>query len=329
MAAGSRVPGIADVRDAARRLAGVAARTPLLAFDALDERAGARVLLKCEMFQPMGAFKIRGAWNLLSRLDAAARARGVVTFSSGNHAQAVALAARRLGIPATVVMPSDAPAIKIARTKAYGASVVPCDREADDREAIAAAVAARTGAAVVPPYDHADVVAGQGTVGLEIAAQCEALGIVPDAVVAPCSGGGLVAGCAVALEDAWPGIEVYAAEPEGFDDTRRSLLSGAREANPPGARSICDALLVTTPGELTFRINRRLLAGAVAVSDEEVAAAMRTAFADARLVTEPGGAAGLAAVLRRDSRFAGRTVCVVLSGGNADPALFAGILAAA
>ena len=319
MPTSDRIPSIADIRAAAARLEGVAVRTPLLEFEALNDRAGARLLLKCETFQPMRAFKIRGAWNRMSQLSGAERARGVTTFSSGNHAQAVAAAARQLGIRATIVMPSDAPRIKIDRTRAYGATVVL--RERGEREAAAAEIAARTGAVPIPPYDHADVIAGQGTVGLEIAEQCGEIGVVPTMAIVPCSGGGLVAGCAIALRDSWPDIEIYAAEPEGFDDTRRSLESGARTANPPGGASICDALLVPTPGGLTFEINRALLAGAVAVSDVEVKTAMKAALLEACLVTEPGGAAGLAAALHGKPDIAGRTVCVVLSGGNVDPAL--------
>ena len=321
-----RIPSIADIRAAAARLEGVAVRTPLLECEALNARAGARLLLKCETFQPVRAFKIRGAWNCISQLSDAERARGVTTFSSGNHAQAVAAAAHRLGIHATIVMPSDAPRIKIDRTEAYGATVVLRDRK--EREAAAAEIAARSGAVPVPPYDHADVIAGQGTVGLEIVEQCEEIGVVPNMVIVPCSGGGLVAGCAIALRDRWPDVEIYAAEPEEFDDTRQSLASGVRTANPSGGASICDALLVSTPGEMTFEINRALLAGAVAVSDVEVKAAMRAALLDACVVTEPGGAAGLAAALHGKTDVAGRTVCVVLSGGNVDPALLSELVAA-
>ncbi|MEX2455313.1 MAG: threonine/serine dehydratase [Rhodospirillaceae bacterium] len=317
------LPTIADVRAAALRLDGIALRTPLLESEAINTRAGGRVLLKCEMFQPMGAFKIRGAWNRIVRIPLDERARGVVAYSSGNHAQAVALAARTLGMPATVVMPSDAPGVKIDRTRGYGAEIVLYDRETEDREALAARIVARTGATVVPPYDHPDIVAGQGTVGLELAAQCAERGIVPDIVAVPCGGGGLVAGCAIALRDAWPDVAVYAAEPVGFDDTARSLAAGMRVANAPGAASICDALLVPTPGALTFEINRRLLSGGLVVSDDEVRSAMKAAWSDARLVVEPGGATGLAALLERRVDLRGRTACVVLSGGNAGADLFA------
>lgn len=312
---------------AATRLEGVATRTPLLEFEALNAASGGRILLKCEMFQPMGAFKIRGAWNRMSQLSDAQRRRGVVAFSSGNHAQAVALAAEKLGISATIVMPADAPGVKIDRTRAYGAEVVLYDRDNEDRESVAAEIINRTGAAIVPPYDDPDIIAGQGTVGLEIAEQCDDRDVVPDLAVIPCSGGGLVAGCAIALRDRWPEIEIYAAEPEGFDDTGRSLEAGTRLANDPGGSSICDALLVPVPGILTFELNRALLSGAYAVSDPDVRAAMKAAFTDARLVTEPGGAAALAAVLAGKPDIAGRTACVVLSGGNTDASLFAEIIA--
>ena len=315
-------PTIADVRDAARRLTGVARRTPILEFEAINRLAGLRVLLKCEMFQQMGAFKIRGAYNRIAKLSGAERAKGVVAYSSGNHAQAVAMTARDFGIPATIIMPSDAPPVKIARTKGYGAEVVLYDRYGEDREAIAARLIERTGAAVVPPYDHPDIIAGQGTIGLEIAEQCAELGFAPDAVVVPCSGGGLVAGCAIALADAAPATKVYAVEPSGFDDTARSLVSGRRERNAPGPSSICDALLVPTPGAITFEINLRLLAGGVAVSDAETMEAMAVAYESARMVVEPGGATGLAAVLQRRLPAKADTVCVVLSGGNADTDVF-------
>ena len=316
------LPCIDDVRAAAARIAGTAVRTPLLESPRLNDRIGARVLLKCEMFQPMGAFKIRGAWNRIAKLPKDERRRGVIAFSSGNHAQAVALTAQRFGIPATIVMPSNAPAVKIANTRAYGAEVTLYDRDTQDREAIADDIISKTGAALVPPYDHPDVMAGQGTLALEIVEQCGEMGLVPDVAVVPCSGGGLIAGCAIAFHDVWPDMEIHAAEPAGFNDTARSLASNARERNEPGATSICDALLVETPGELTFAINRTHLSGGADVTDGEVMGAMRTVFEDARLVVEPGGAAGLAAVLHRKIDVADRTVCVVLSGGNVDAALF-------
>jgi threonine dehydratase len=321
-----RHPAVEDIRSAAERLKGIAVRTPLLESEKLNSRLGARVLLKCEMFQPVGAFKIRGAWNLISRLTERERANGVVAFSSGNHAQAVAWAARRFDIPSTIVMPSDAPSIKIENTRALGADVVLYDRNAEDRENITRQIVDRTGAVIVPPYDHPEIIAGQGTVGLEICEQCDEYGTSPDLVVVPCSGGGLVAGCSISLKDRFPDVDVYAAEPEMFDDTARSLAAGKRLRNPPGSASICDALLVPTPGELTFEINRKNLSGAVAVTDQDIRKAVWAAFMDARLVVEPGGAAGLAAALAGHLDIEDRTVCIVLSGGNIDAALLADIL---
>ena len=326
MDATDRLPDIGDIAAAARRLEGVAIRTPLLESERLNERAGARVFLKCEMFQPVGAFKIRGAWNIISQIPAGSVGNGVVAFSSGNHAQAVAWAARRMGTSATIVMPSDAPAVKVDNTKALGADVVLYDRASGDREAIAADISDRTGATIVPPFDHPAIIAGQGTVGLELMQQLEEAGAATDAVIVPCSGGGLVSGCAIAVKDRAPEVSVLAAEPANFDDTARSLAAGVRISNPPGHASICDALLVPTPGEMTFDIMRRTLAGGVVVTDDEVRDAVRAAFLDARVVVEPGGAAGLAAVLSGRLPQPVETVCVVLSGGNVDRDLFREIL---
>lgn len=310
---------LADVRAAAERLRGVAVRTPLLRDTPLDRLVGARLLIKAEPLQRTGSFKLRGAYNAIAATDAPS----IVAWSSGNHAQGVAAAAALLGRRATIVMPADAPRIKVERTRALGAEIVLYDRMRESREAIGAAIAERTGAAVVRPYDDARVIAGQGTVGLEIVEQAAEAGLLPDMVVIPCGGGGLVAGCAVGLHGLLPGLRVWAAEPEGHDDTARSLARGERLANPPGVRSICDALLAPEPGVLTFAINRALLAGGLVASDAEVRRAMALAFAELKIVVEPGGAVALAAVLagRLDCR--GRTVAVVLSGGNVDPELYA------
>lgn len=326
MATTEAPPGFQDIQSAAARIEGIAIRTPLLESERLNARLGARVLLKCEMFQPVGAFKIRGAWNMMSRLSDAERANGAVAFSSGNHAQAVAWTGNRLGMATTIVMPEDAPRIKIDNTRALGAEIRLYDRVTDDREEIAREIVGDTGAVIVPPYDHPDIIAGQGTVGLEIVEQCASIGVTPDAAIIPCSGGGLIAGCAIALKNAHPEMGILAAEPDGFDDTAKSLTAGKRVANPPATGSICDALQVPIPGELTFRINKDLLAGGLTVSDQEVRQAMHAAFTDARLVVEPGGAAGLAAAMKEKARFAGQTICIVLSGGNADPALFSEVL---
>ncbi len=320
-------PSIDDIRAASRRLDGRAVLTPLLESPLLNARLGGRLLVKAETLQRTGSFKFRGAYNTLAQLDAAQRRGGVVAYSSGNHAQGVAAAAQLLGMPAVIVMPADAPAIKVANTSGYGAEVVLYDRYRESREEIGRRIAAERDAVLVAPFDDPRVIAGQGTAGLEIAAQARALGARLDAVIIPCSGGGLAAGSALALAAECPGVAVYAAEPEGFDDTRRSLAAGERVANDPGARSICDALLVAMPGELTFPINRRLLAGGFAVSDDEVFAAMATAFGELKLVVEPGGAAALAAALSGKIDVKRRNVAVIASGGNVDPATFARALA--
>jgi len=320
-------PAIDDLEAAAARLAGVAVRTPLLESPLLNDRLGGRLLVKAEPLQLTGSFKIRGAYNKIAGLPADRRAAGVVAFSSGNHAQGVAAAARLLGVAATIVMPADAPAIKRRNTEAWGARIVPYDRLRDDREAIGAAIAAETGATLVRPYDDPAIIAGQGTVGLELAEQCAAAGAHPDAVLVPCGGGGLSAGIATALADRLPGVPVHPVEPAGFDDTARSLAAGARLANAPGGSSLCDALLGPIPGEVTFAVNRRLLAPGLAVDDAAVLAAMAAAFEAFKLVVEPGGAVALAAVLSGAVPTAGRTLVAVASGGNVDPAVFMRALA--
>ncbi|HEY0836659.1 MAG TPA: threonine/serine dehydratase [Azospirillum sp.] len=316
----------ADVEAAAERLRGVAVVTPLLENAQFNARVGGRVLLKAETLQRSGSFKFRGAYNRLSQIDAARRTAGVVAWSSGNHAQGVAAAARMLGMPATIVMPSDAPVLKIANTRGYGAEIRLYDRWTESREDIAAGIARERGAVTVPPFDDPNVMAGQGTVGLELGAQLEAAGARLDAVLAPCSGGGLMAGLATAVKHLAPQAELYSVEPAGFDDTARSLAAGARLSNEPGAASFCDALLTPAPGELTFAVNRRLLTGGLSVTDAEVAEAMAYAFSVLKLVVEPGGAVALAAVLSGKLPVQGRTLAVVLSGGNVDPAAFARVL---
>lgn len=318
-------PTIADIVDAAAGLHGRAVVTPLIRSAALDAAVGARVAVKAEPLQVSGSFKYRGAYTAIARLPEAQRAKGVVAYSSGNHAKAVATAARDFGCPATIVMPSDAPAAKVAGTRAAGGEIVTYDRRADDREAIANGIAAETGRSIIHPYDHPDTIAGQGTVGSEIADQCRLLGWAPEAVLVPCSGGGLVAGVALALEAKLPGARCWAVEPEAYDDTRQSLIAGERRAVPTSGVSICDALQSPMPGKLTFEINRRLLAGALAVSDAQVLAAMRFAFEELKLAVEPGGAVALAALLAGAHKGtlpgnAGEIV-VVCSGGNVDPDL--------
>jgi len=315
----------ADVAAAADRLRGVAVETPLLESEALNQLVGGRLLIKPEPLQRTGSFKFRGAYNAISALRPAA----VVAYSSGNHAQGVALAARLLRIPATIVMPADAPRTKLEGTRALGAEVVTYDRAVDDREAIGRDIADRTGAVLIRPYDDARIIAGQGTLGLELAEQAAHIGARLDAALVCCGGGGLVAGCATALTHLVPGIAVYAVEPVGFDDTTRSLAAGRRLGNEPGGRSLCDALLAPMPGELTFAINAQLLAGGVAVSDDDVARAMRLAFRHLKLVVEPGGAVALAAALAGKVPTRDRTIGIVLSGGNVDADLFARLLAEA
>ena len=316
-----------DIRAAAARLRGKAVRTPLLESPLLNARVGGRLLVKPEVLQRTGSFKFRGAYNAISQIAQADREKGVLAFSSGNHAQGVACAAQLLGMPATIVMPHDAPAIKRANTEAYGARVVTYRRPEEDREAVAAAIQSRSGATLIRPYEDLRVIAGQGTVGLEIAEDARAAGIAVDAIAVCTGGGGLTAGIATAIDAMLPGTAVYATEPAGFDDTRRSLAAGNRLGNEPGPATICDAIMTPMPGELTFAVNRRLLAGGLAVTDEEVAEAMRTAFETLKLVVEPGGAVALAAALSGKLDCRDRTVVAVLSGGNVDAALYAEILA--
>jgi threonine dehydratase len=317
----------ADIDAAAQVLAPYAVRTPLLSSPALDERVGARVLLKPEMLQRTGSFKFRGAFNKISSIPMSEREGGVVAFSSGNHAQGVAAAARLLNMQATIVMPADAPLSKRERTKGYGAEVVLYDRDREDREAIARAIAAKRGATLVPPYDDPKIIAGQGTIGLEIANDLTALGITPDIVVAPASGGGLIAGIATAIKARFPQTSLMSAEPEGFDDHARSLRAGKREPHRAEGRTICDALMASIPGELTFAINQRLLSQGVTASDDEVAVAVSFVFRELKLVVEPGGAVGLAALLAGRIEARGKTVVIVLSGGNVDADLFARLIA--
>ena len=325
-AAKPRLPDAAAVRAAAARLKGKAVPTPLLSSPRVDKQLGCSLLLKAECLQRTGSFKFRGAYNALAQLGDRERRAGVVAYSSGNHAQGVAAAAELLGIPAAIVMPSDAPKIKVENTRSYGAEIVFYDRYAENREAIAARIAQERDAQLLPPFDDARVIAGQGTIGLEIIADAAARGMKLDAVIASCSGGGLVAGCAIALLDAMPGIAVYGAEPEGLDDMRRSLASGERVGNDPAARSICDALLAPTPGVITFALAQRLLAGGLTVSDDEVRDAMCFAFDEFKVVLEPGGAAALATVLAKKLDISGKTIAVIGSGGNVDRAAFAAIL---
>lgn len=321
-----QLPTPDDVLAASRRLTGRVVRTPMLRNPVLDELAGGTVLLKAEPLQRTGSFKLRGATNAVLQLGDAERRAGVVTHSSGNHGQAIACAATAVGARATIVMPADAPRIKAESTARWGAEIVLYDRARDDREAISSGIAARTGAALIPPFDHPHVIAGQGTAALELAEDAGAADLRLDVLLVPAGGGGLIGGSALAMEAVSPGTRVHAVEPEGWDDTGRSLRVGHRE-RAPGGSTLCDSLLAPTPGELTFAVNQPRLAGGLAVSDEEVLAAMAFAFTHLKLVVEPGGAVCLAALLAGRFRAEGRTVGAVLSGGNVDPATFARALA--
>jgi threonine dehydratase len=322
-AAAARLPTAADVADAARLLQGMAVRTPLLASPMLDARTGARVFLKAENLQRTGSFKFRGAYNRLARIPPEARAAGVVAYSSGNHAQGVAAAARLLDMPALIVMPTDTPALKRERTAASGAELVLYDRDREDRAAIARRIAAERGAVLVPPFDDPFIMAGQGTAGHEIVDDLTARGLMPDIVMVPASGGGLMGGIALAIKDRVPAARIVAAEPEGFDDYQRSLRAGRRERNARMSGSICDGLLTVEPGEITFEVNRRLVNDGVVASDDEVRDAMGFAFRELKLVIEPSGAIALAALLAGRIDVGGRVVVVVLSGGNVEPSMFA------
>jgi threonine dehydratase len=318
--------GSADVDAAAAVLARFAVRTPLLSPPVLSERVGAKVFLKPEVLQRTGSFKFRGAFNKLSSIPLDARGGGVVAFSSGNHAQGVAAAAQILNMRATIVMPADAPLFKRERTKGFGAEVVLYDRDREDREAIARDIAAKRGATLVPPYDDPKVIAGQGTVGREIAEDMAALGLAPDIVVAPVSGGGLIAGVATAVKARFPKAMLMSAEPDAFDDHARSLRAGRREPHKAEGRTICDALMASIPGEITFAINSRLLTKGVTASDAEVGVAVGYAFRELKLVVEPGGAVGLAALLSGQIDARGKNVVIVLSGGNVDAELYAKLI---
>lgn len=324
--AGSPAITAADVRAAAALIHGIAVRTPLLECQPLNERAGRRVLVKFEGAQHTGSFKFRGAYNRLARIEGAAKAAGVVAFSSGNHAQGIAAAAKLLGLRAAIVMPADAPTIKIANTRELGAEIVFYDRLTESREQIATSLAAERGAILVPSFDDAFVIAGQGTVGLEIVEQAARIGATLGQVLVCCGGGGLVAGTATAIRDTAPDVAVYAVEPAAFDDTARSLASGRRETIAAGAASICDALLAPSPGELTFPINMALLAGGLTVTDDQVRAAMRFGFERMKLVIEPGGAVALAAVLHSIAPPCRHATAIVISGSNVDPGAYAAML---
>jgi threonine dehydratase len=301
-------------------------RTPLLESPALNELTGGRVLLKAECLQRTGSFKFRGAWNKISQLDPKLNRGGVVAYSSGNHAQGVAAAARIKGLPAVIVMPSDTPLIKQNNTRNYGAEVVLYERDRDSREEIAMRLTEERGAILVPPFEDTDIIAGQGTSGLEIAEQAEELGVEPDAILVSASGGGLAAGIALAAEARLPHSAIYSVEPEGFDDYARSLATGRRQSNSRLSGHLCDALMSREPGETTFEINRTRLRSGLVVSEDEVKRAMRFGFETLKLVIEPGGSVALAAVMARKIDTRGKTIVAVISGGNVDRDVFAQVL---
>jgi threonine dehydratase len=311
-----------NIRTAAARLQGKVIHTPLLEADLLNEQLGGRILFKPECLQYTGSFKFRGALNKISTLTPEQRQRGVVAYSSGNHAQGVAAAAKAAGIHAKIVIPEDAPALKIQNTRDYGAEVILYNRYTESREAIGAEIAQREGRILIPPYDDYDIMAGQGTLGLEIAEALTDMGIQADALLCPCGGGGLIAGVSTAMKALSPATAVYAVEPEGFDDTQRSLLSGQREQNATQGGSICDSIVTPQPGELTFAVNRNTLSGALIADETAVRQAMQLAFSRLKLVVEPGGVAGLAALINAQYDCSGKTVVVVLSGGNVDLTTF-------
>jgi len=318
------VTGIDAIRAAAARARGIR-RTPLLEAAGLDRIAGRRVLVKAESLQTTGSFKARGAWAAVSALPE--RTAGVLAYSSGNHAQGVAWAASAHGVPSVILMPSDAPAAKVAGTRALGGEVVLYDRAGEDRDALGARLAAERGLTLIPPFDHPEVIAGQGTTGLELAEQAGAAGVAAAEVLVPCGGGGLSAGIALALEAEAPALRVRTVEPAGFDDMARSLASGRRERNAASTGSLCDAILTPAPGALTFPVLSRLALPGLAVSDAEALRAMEAAFRHLKIVLEPGGAVALAAALFRPEAVTGEAVIVLATGGNVDAAMFSHALA--
>ena len=323
---GVKLIDLKQIEQAANRLSSVIIRTPLISSSHLDNLSEGKILLKAENLQRTGSFKIRGAYNLLSQLSKDEKNSGAVAYSSGNHAQAVAASGKILNIETTIVMPEDTPQIKVENTKNLGGNVVFYNRYSENREEIANDIAKEKGAVLVPPYNHNEIIAGQGTAGLEITEQCSELNYKPDQVLVCCSGGGLTAGIATAVKAKYPKSKIFAVEPQDFDDTRRSLLSGNLEVNNQESRTICDALMSAPPGELTFDINKKLLTDVLLVSDSEVEDAIRFAFNYLKLVIEPGGAAALAAILNGSINTKNKTTIAILSGGNIDPILHSSII---
>lgn len=324
---GLNLPKHADVVSAAKRISGRVDTTPVFRSTVLDEIAGASLLIKAECLQQTGSFKLRGATNRLLQIPEKKRAAGVVAFSSGNHAQGVARAARLLGMPALIVMPKDAPAVKVEGVEADGAEVYLYDRDTENREQIAADIAAKRGAVLVPSFEDPMIIAGQGTVGLEFAEQAKARNMQLDHLICCAGGGGLISGICLGLSGVSPSTKVWTAEPDGHDDWKRSLEAGSIQSNPPGIRSVCDAILTPQPGELTWAVGSQYLSGGCVVSDAHAHETMRLASRQLRVVVEPGGAVALAAALfRLPEEAKGKTVGVVLTGGNVDAKQFARVL---
>jgi len=315
-----------DIQDAAQALNEIAIRTPLLGSPDVDVRFAGRLLIKVECVQRTGAFKIRGAYNRIRQMSASEKQRGVITYSSGNHAQGVALASQLLGTSALIAMPEDTTTAKMESTRALEAEIVTFDRDSEDSGEVVSRLRAKTGRIIVPPSGDGRVLAGGGTVALELFEQARNLGTSLDAVLVPCGGGGLTAATAIVMQALSPTTQVFAVEPELFDDTRRSLVAGRRVSNPKGRRTICDAIMTPTPNALTFPINRDLLAGALVVSDDEVRAAMLFAYDQFKIVVEPGAAVGIAAILSRKIEIQGKTIATIVTGGNIDPGRFCGML---
>jgi threonine dehydratase len=311
-----------DVLSAAEQIAGYAIYTPILESPQLNEMLGGRLLVKAESLQLAGSFKFRGAYNRISRLSEEEKKFGVVAFSSGNHAQGVALASKILSIPAVIVMPKDAPQLKIDNTRSFGAEIIFYDRASENREKISQQLAKERNATLVPSYDDPYIIAGQGTVGLEIVKQVSEMGAHLDVLISPCGGGGLISGTALAFSREFPLVEIYSAEPEGFDDTLRSLAAGERLPIVGNPSTFCDSLMLPIPGEITFPINMELLKGGFAIKDIDTARAMAMAFQFLKIVLEPGGAIALAAVINGSFDCKNKTVCVICSGGNVDSHVF-------
>ncbi|VAX06756.1 pyridoxal-phosphate dependent enzyme family protein [hydrothermal vent metagenome] len=316
------LPSLQDIKDAAKRVKGVAVKTPLMESIPLSLRLGARVFIKPENLQRVGAFKFRGAYNRLCQLTPEEKSRGVVAFSSGNHAQGVAAAAKILGLKAIIVMPSDAPVMKRDNTIAYGAEVVEYDRETESRENIAKNIAAKYGSVIVPAFEDFHVICGQGTVGLEIMEQGMEMAAEFDQFFSPVGGGGLISGCATAIKSMRPATEIYGVEPEGFDDVKRSLAAGKIMSNSRHSGSVCDALLTHAPGPMTLSIMQKYVTSVLTINDAEALIAVKYAWEKLKLVVEPGGAAALAALLSGKIDVRGKTICLLLSGGNIDAATF-------